>query len=287
MNGLARLFLFLSFALMTASFGGAYQRAITGNLMVLLAVLGVGTGLLAFLFGLMASVVRSRLGYVSLTSILSVIYGFGLLGAGAYGYVTYYQKFPRLNDVTTDMKNPPEFRGQYSSFEAAEGQELVKAKATRSYDMSFAPLQQAGYPDIQAKAYPHPPDVLFRAAVKTVATLPAWRISFSQPEKFHFEAEVESDTFHFIDDVAVEARPAANGQSELHIRSRSRAGEFDFGVNAARIRNFYAKVEPNIRRVLDADARKAAQGGAVATPPAASPAASPATPPAAAKAPGQ
>ena len=269
MSGMARLFLFLSLALMTIGIGGAYQKAVTGNLMLLCVMLGAVTGIIAFVFGLTANVLRSKNSEGSIGAVLAVVYGLAIAGAGAYLYLMYYQTMPRLNDVTTDFENPPEFTADFSGFEAQEGTEFVQGKSARIYDPSFSDLQKAGYPDIVPKAFPNPPDVIFRAAVKTAAVMPAWTIASTDPAKFHFEAEAESETLHFIDDIAVEARPDGKGGSVLHIRSRSRAGEFDFGVNAARIRNFFAKLGPKLQQTIDSDAKKAAQ----AVPPAAAPAA--------------
>ena len=268
MSGAARLFLFLSLALLTVGLGGAYQGAVTGNLVVLCAAGGAVAGLLGFVFGLLGNMFRGKTSEGSIVSTLAVIHGLALFGVGAYLYFMYYQVFPRINDVTTDFESPPEFTGEFSGFEAQEGAELVRGKNARIYDPSFASLQKSGYPDIVPQAFPHPPDVVFRAAIKTAATMPLWTISHSNPEKFHFEAESVSEALHFIDDIAIEARPDGKGGSVLQIRSRSRAGQFDFGANAARIRVFFLKLAPNLQRTLDGDARKAAAAGStVPTPP--------------------
>ena len=49
--------------------------------------------------------------------------------------------------------------------------------------------------------------------------------------------------FHFPDIITVEFMPTSNGRSTLALLSRSRYGESDFGVNAARVRAWIAKLK--------------------------------------------
>jgi len=51
------------------------------------------------------------------------------------------------------------------------------------------------------------------------------------------EAVAVSRVFRFADDIVVRIRPSADGGSRVDIRSRSRDGKGDLGVNAQRIDN--------------------------------------------------
>jgi uncharacterized protein (DUF1499 family) len=55
------------------------------------------------------------------------------------------------------------------------------------------------------------------------------------------EASATSSIFHFVDDVVVRVRATAEG-ARVDVRSRSRDGRGDLGVNAARIRTVLSQV---------------------------------------------
>ena len=259
--------------------GGAYQGQVRGGLVYYLLLIAVGTGALAFLFAVMLAVFRptsgkSRYFEMPVTGYLSLLIGFALIGGGAYFYVMYYQKYPLINDVTTDTKDPPEFRGPVMETYAKEGMELVEDSVAppRIYDPTFANLQRAKYPDVLPLKLKAPPSVSYQAALIAARTVPNWRIVHEEPEKFHFEAVAETEFFHFQDDIAVEIRadidPKAGlegePQSVLHVRSRSRVGRFDFGMNARRVQQFAAKVKSTLPRVLRREQAKQKQEAAAA-----------------------
>ncbi|NQY90706.1 MAG: DUF1499 domain-containing protein, partial [Deltaproteobacteria bacterium] len=55
------------------------------------------------------------------------------------------------------------------------------------------------------------------------------------------EASAPASIFHFVDEVVVRVRAPAEG-TRVDVRSRSRDGRGDLGVNAARIRTVLAQV---------------------------------------------
>ena len=57
------------------------------------------------------------------------------------------------------------------------------------------------------------------------------------------EATETSFFFRFKDDVVVRARPAPDGGSQVDMRSISRVGVSDVGVNAKRVRAFLADLQ--------------------------------------------
>jgi len=56
------------------------------------------------------------------------------------------------------------------------------------------------------------------------------------------EAVATSRLFGFQDDIVVRVRPEGEGGSRVDVRSKSRDGKGDRGVNAARIRSFMAEL---------------------------------------------
>jgi uncharacterized protein (DUF1499 family) len=68
-----------------------------------------------------------------------------------------------------------------------------------------------------------------------------WRIVASAPPERRLEASDTTRWFGFTDDIVVRVTAAANG-SRIDVRSASRVGRSDLGVNARRIRAFLGKV---------------------------------------------
>jgi uncharacterized protein (DUF1499 family) len=135
---------------------------------------------------------------------------------------------PRINDITTDPVDPPEF---------------VYAKrdpATRdrdyAYPAGFADQQRAAYPNVAPIALTLPPAEAFEKARATAESL-GWHITLSDPARGIIEARDTSKLFRFVDDVAIRIRPGTNSASVIDIRSKSRDGKGDLGANATRIRN--------------------------------------------------
>ena len=86
-----------------------------------------------------------------------------------------------------------------------------------------------------------PPREAYEAAREAAETL-GWHITLSDPARGVIEARDTSKLFRFVDDVAIRVRPGASGGSVVDIRSKSRDGQGDLGVNAKRIRTFTAKL---------------------------------------------
>jgi len=79
-----------------------------------------------------------------------------------------------------------------------------------------------------------PPAEVFERAKRACESLPFTEITMADPEGGRLEARVESRIFHFMDDVVVRVRPYGRG-SRVDVRSKSRDGRGDLGVNAMRV----------------------------------------------------
>jgi len=144
-------------------------------------------------------------------------------------------KYPPINDITTDFDNPPEFVfAQKLQHEAGRDMKYDKAK--------YADKQQAGYGPIGPIRERLEPSAEFERVTEVAQAAPAWRIAYSDPAKNTLEAVATSRLFHFQDDVVIEIRPTPDGASLVEMRSKSRDGIGDFGVNARRIRRFFDRV---------------------------------------------
>ena len=135
--------------------------------------------------------------------------------------------YPRINDITTDTENPPQFVFA----------KTLPANSGRDLDYpgeEFAIQQRAGYPDLGPLKLDMPAPTGFLLAHETVR-----RIGWKTTQVNHIGGTIEgtrtSWLFRFQDDYIVVVRPVAGG-SEIHMRSKSRDGKGDLGANAAWIR---------------------------------------------------
>jgi uncharacterized protein (DUF1499 family) len=150
---------------------------------------------------------------------LSGIVGLGLPSAG----------FPLINDITTDLADPPQFL-KSAQLEANRGRDM-------SYPASFAEQQRAGYPNLQGRTLPVAPEQAMDRARAALESLPGTEIIDVDFSAGRLEAISVSRVFRFVDDVVVRVRPEGSG-SRVDMRSKSRVGKGDLGANAARIEGF-------------------------------------------------
>ena len=82
-----------------------------------------------------------------------------------------------------------------------------------------------------------------------IPSVPGWFIVYIDPATRTIEGVETSYLFRFRDDFVIEVRPGPEPNSSLvEMRSRSRAGTGDFGVNYNRIREFFAMLKPGSDR---------------------------------------
>jgi uncharacterized protein (DUF1499 family) len=172
-----------------------------------------------------------RRGFVA--ALLAVVIG----GAAAYTPLTWFlraQQSPELNDITTDTNSPPPL---VVTLQLRRG-----ASNPATYPgANAAVLQRAAYPDITPVILAEPPAEAFKKA-DAVAMAMGWDVVARAPAEGRIEAVATSAWFGFRDDIVIRIRPDGAG-SKVDIRSKSRDGESDLGVNARRIREFIAKLK--------------------------------------------
>ena len=141
---------------------------------------------------------------------------------------------PRINDITTDTQQPPQFV------------QAVTQPGNAGRDMSypgesFAQQQRDGYPNLKAQPLPEAPSAAFERVSRAAAEMPNWDITRTDYNALAIEGVETSRLFRFQDDFVIEVRPADTG-SVVQMRSKSRVGRGDVGANAARIEAFFAKL---------------------------------------------
>ena len=141
-------------------------------------------------------------------------------------------KVPPIHDITTDPGNPP-------ALTAAASMRAARDNSASYAGGSAAEQQQQAYPDIIPLTTAMPPAQAYEQALATVQSL-GWQVVDKNQEQGTIEALDRSLLFGFIDDIAIRIRPDSKG-SRIDLRSASRVGVSDLGVNAKRIRQFIQK----------------------------------------------
>jgi uncharacterized protein (DUF1499 family) len=193
-------------------------------------------GFIAFALGGLLSVITTVIGLLALRGhnrslvwrglvpalVVTVIFLMRAVGGG---------NVPRINDITTDTANPPQF--------SAAQREPANFGRDLSYPgETFATQQRQGYPDLAPLKLTDAPDVAFARVLRTARAMPSWTIARDDAGARVIEGNDTSWLFRFRDDFVIEVRPA-DGGSVVHMRSKSRDGRGDIGANAARIRRFF------------------------------------------------
>lgn len=173
-----------------------------------------------------------RRGFVA--ALLALVIGVAA-AAAPINWLLRAREAPRINDITTDTANPPplvvtlQFRQSAPNPPAYGG-------------ASVADLQKARYPDIQPIVLAVPPAEAFKK-VDQAAMAMGWDIVARAPAEGRLEAIDTTRWFGFHDDIVVRIKSEGPMGSRIDIRSKSRVGNSDLGVNAQRIREFTQRLK--------------------------------------------
>jgi uncharacterized protein (DUF1499 family) len=174
---------------------------------------------------------RSKLGpWTSALLGVTLAVGAGLVWLPLqYAYVR--RTLPAIHDIATDTDNRPAFKAT----EAARARDSADRFDTGEPRLSQ--LQRAAYPDIAPVFTTLPVQQAFGAALAVARSMPGWIVVAASAGEGHIEACQRSRWFGFTDDVVIRVRPANSG-ARIDMRSASRKGTRDYGVNAARVRAY-------------------------------------------------
>jgi uncharacterized protein (DUF1499 family) len=210
---------------------------IVGPLLAYLGVVRPFVGFLLFALGGIMAV------FLAIGAIVRLVRGRGLtsgyvvslvVAAVFLGLMMSGSEHPRINDFTTDLTDPPGLQFA-ATLPENRGRDL-------SYPAAFAAIQGQCCGDLQSVQLPVPPAEALARARRLAEAQPDWRVTHSDPAAGTVEAVATSRLFHFQDDIVIRVRPGREGGSTVDMRSKSRDGQGDFGVNAARIRKFMVAI---------------------------------------------
>ena len=165
---------------------------------------------------------------------------------GGYSCHTIYQQWvtvksvPFIHDITTDTVNPPAFIAVVAAREAEGANPHDYAGET------VARQQECGYPNLKPLAVDAEPATAYDRALD-VANSMDWEIVAADRALGRIEATDTSTWYGFKDDIVVRvvAEEAGTG-SRVDVRSLSRVGRSDVGVNAARIRTYLDALDESL-----------------------------------------
>ncbi|MDO9461588.1 MAG: DUF1499 domain-containing protein [Alphaproteobacteria bacterium] len=141
---------------------------------------------------------------------------------------------PPIHDITTDTENPPKFVDILP----------LRADAPNTADYggeTVAELQKTAYPGIKPMILSAPPSEAFAKAQKIIDAR-GWTVAGEDADAGRIEATAVTKNMRFKDDVVIRITPEGDG-SRIDMRSVSRFGQSDLGVNAKRITEFLKDME--------------------------------------------
>ena len=152
-------------------------------------------------------------------------------------------RLPLLNDVSTDLNDPPEFSRSPRALAARNGLTHAEIPA------EWRDAQRRAYPALQPIVLDLEADEAWPLVLKAMEnrgwrivdqTRPGGRVGIG-----HIDAVDKTPIMGFPDDVTVRVRPLA-GQTRIDLRSASRYGRHDFGANARRIARFATELQAQL-----------------------------------------
>jgi uncharacterized protein (DUF1499 family) len=154
-------------------------------------------------------------------------------------YAHTRRTLPPIHDITTDTDSPPTFSAVLPA-RAAE-----HANSVDNRNPQLAQLQKAAYPDLAPLVTTLPAARAFNEALIVAKSMPGWTVVAADPDPGRIEASQQSRWFRFTDDVVIRVAGDETG-SRIDVRSTSRQGRSDYGVNAARIRAYLSALRKRI-----------------------------------------
>ena len=233
------------FAIVVAGMGVALARLnptdVIAGLSVLSAALVVACA--ALLFAVTGAVIIWRTGRGGVSYLVGAIFLTVMLLAYPAWLALQSIRLPLINDVSTDLADPPAFSRSAAALAARGPRTPPDTPETARDD------QRLAYPDVQPIILDLEADEAFRLVLQAIAAR-GWRIvdqtkPGGRTGLGHIDAVDRTPVMGFPDDVTVRIRPLA-GQTRIDVRSASRFGRHDFGANANRIRAFSQELQTQL-----------------------------------------
>jgi hypothetical protein len=158
------------------------------------------------------------------------------------------RSYPDIHDISTDLADPPKFEllklrdDNWDQIPGAEDDEMRGL----SPQQRWRALHQEAYSDVRTVRVNQPMAAVIEKAAR-LAEDRGWEVAANFPAEGRLEAVATTSLFRFEHDVVLRVRPTENGtESIIDMRSVSRVGIGDRGVNAKQLRAFLADLEGTV-----------------------------------------
>ena len=202
-----------------------------GSVLLFIAAITAGLGLIRS--GGLRGATSRPIAWLALLAGLAVTANNGFVISQARGA-------PAIHDISTDTVTPPAF------VRIAALRQADAANPSEYDGAETAAEQHRAFPDIQPLVVDQPADVVFAGAKEIVADK-GWTLVDASEAEGRIEATAETGWVRFKDDVVIRIQPAASG-TRVDVRSKSRVGRGDMGVNARRVRNYLDSLQARLAR---------------------------------------
>ncbi len=227
------------FALIVAGLSVVIVRSNLLEIVPALATFGAALvfAALSILLGFFGFIAIWRHGLGGLGSaVLGVFLGLALLAYPAYLGVRAY-KTPMVNDVTTDLANPPRF----------DVLARLRPRGTNDYPGGvIAERQKEAYPDIGPLDTNAPPKLTYDVTLALINKR-KWNVVDARPPQpgraGTIEAVARTTIMGFREDVVIRVSATANNNSRVDVRSASRDGLPALGGNANRVKQLVDDID--------------------------------------------
>ena len=210
--------------------GGLYRlRFVDFQIALLAFAIAVLIAGLAALFGLVGAVLG---GHGKTTRAVTALVVALLVLVAPLNTVRQGAGVPMIHDITTDLEDPPIFVEVPRKRSISDNSLDIDAEVLAAQKAYYTDIGPTMLPMAKAEAF-----ALVREAVDAFD----WVVHAENANLGYIEATASTPFFGFRDDVIIRVTEDTGG-ARVDMRSASRVGLSDLGVNAGRIRDFMAMV---------------------------------------------
>jgi uncharacterized protein (DUF1499 family)/uncharacterized membrane protein YgdD (TMEM256/DUF423 family) len=194
---------------------------------------------------ILAAIVARRAGRgLILTNVAALVVAAGFV-AFVGSQVRTAMAVPKIHDIATDLEDLPQFsRLEVRADNLKDVPDLGRPELAALPPLErWKAVHREAYGDIATIRVPWTVAETVERA-RALAVNRGWEVVAADPQRGLVEATETSLFFRFKDDVVVRVRPDSDGSgSVVDMRSISRVGLSDVGVNARRVRAFLADLQ--------------------------------------------
>ncbi len=155
---------------------------------------------------------------------------------------------PAIHDISTNLADPPQFAvlklraDNLDNIPGTDESDMKGMSPTQRWTM----LHQKAYGDVRSVRINQPVNAVMAKGAR-LAEERGWEIVSNVPSEGRLEATATTALFRFKDDVVLRVRPTEDGTGSIvDMRSVSRVGQSDLGVNAKRVQAFLADLSGTV-----------------------------------------